>query len=239
MQTVNQSDSILEVSFIQHPYNLMTSEISDGYFKVIRQFIKDNMIIQKFELFNDARLQNMKCPLIRKELEANHRNKRKSRYFSRLPNEAHTAFEKITLKNIKLWLKYRVQVVIEELWSEDLENLEHYLKNKQHKIVILDISSPALSQSEVDKVVEVLNKPSVNNSNIDIIKLGKRKYDTKSLILACKWILNKFSEKNEREYFNVKDYLLSFSHILTFNDEDEQNEREKQEKLVESNNMRK
>ena len=238
MKTLNQSNTILEVSFVQFPLNLMASQ-DEGYFKIIYQSLKENVSIQKFELFDNPRLQNIKCPLIQQELDANDRNKIKLRQFLQLENQEDTTFEGITIKNIKLCLKFNVQIVIEELSDDDLEQLEYYLQHPQHKVVILDISSPALPQSQVDKIIEVLNKRSVYSSNIDIIKLGKRKYDDKSLITTCKWILNKYSTRNEREYFNVKDYLLSFSHILSFNEkEDEDNKKQKEGELELSNDRR-
>ena len=74
-------------------------------------------------------------------------------------------------------LKFYVELKFEEDLSKScLEKLERFLKYPNHKIVALDMSSDTFKESEIMKVIEILNKPDIDNSKIDVINFGQRKF---------------------------------------------------------------
>ena len=58
MQVLNEIDSLVEVSFIQHPEDEDTIDETEGYLKIILKMMKKNFSIQKLVLFEDASVQN-------------------------------------------------------------------------------------------------------------------------------------------------------------------------------------
>ena len=105
-------------------------------------------------------------------------------------------------------MRFQVQIkFVEDLTQEQLESLEMHLLDPQHKIVVLDISCEKFDQKQVNKIINVLDKPGVNNVKIDVIRFGKRKLSEHDLIVMGTWMLNKFSDQIEENTFDVREYL--------------------------------
>ena len=101
------------------------------------------------------------------------------------------------------------------LQIEDLNWLQLFLERPDHKIVGLDMTSHRFKQSEINKVINILSHPNINNSRIDVINLGQRKFYEKDLISMGKWILNKFSARVDENIFDVRKYLFSLKEVQT------------------------
>ena len=84
-----------------------------------------------------------------------------------------------------------------------------HLLNPLHKIVVFDISCEKFGQKQVNKIINVLDKPGVNNGKLDVIRFGQRKLPEKDLIMIGKWMLNKFSDQIEENTFDIRQYLYS------------------------------
>ena len=128
---------------------------------------------------------------------------------------------KTKIKHIKLCLKFYVHIKFDgKVDDEDLQSLEHFLKLPEHKIIVLDMSSDRFEQTEINKVINVLNDPDIDNSKLDIINFGQRKISEKHLIILGKYILNKFSTRIDENTFDVRKYLFALTELQTM-DEDE------------------
>ena len=73
--------------------------------------------------------------------------------------------------------------------DEDLQSLRHYLRLPDHKIIALDMSSNKVNQTEINKVINVLSDPDIDNSKLDIINFGQRYIGEKDLIIFGKYVL--------------------------------------------------
>ena len=114
-------------------------------------------------------------------------------------------------------MRFQVQIkFVEDLTQEQLESLEMHLLDPQHKIVVLDISCEKFDQKQVNKIINVLDKPGVNNVKLDVIKFGKRKLSEHDLIVMGTWMLNKFSDQIEENTFDVREYLNPYKSAKTF-----------------------
>ena len=114
-----------------------------------------------------------------------------------------------------------------------------HLLNPLHKIVVLDISCKKLDQKQVNKIINVLDKPGVNNGKLDVIRFGQRKLHEKDLIMMGKWMLNKFSDQIEENTFDVRQYLYSCRQVQAFEkDQERRMEQARQEELKDNIQMR-
>ena len=89
------------------------------------------------------------------------------------------------------------------------------------------MSSPDFKQSEVNKVINILNNRQINFDSITLIDLGKRKYHEEDLIILGKLCLERFSEEIDHENFKVWDYIL----MKRSSDEET---REEEEEMIET-----
>ena len=240
MEVLNKIDSLIEVYFIQHPNDEDSLNEADSYFEVISKMLKKNLSIQKFVLFEDTSIQKEKLPKIQQELKNNIKISNKFRHFSQINRRSDTVHSEISIDLIKLWLRFYVQIkFVEDLTNEQLESLEIHLLNPKHKIVILDISCEKFGQKEVNKIINVLDKPGVNNGKLDVIKFGQRKLHEKDLIVMGKWMLNKFSDRIEENTFDVRQYLFSCKQVETFSEDEElEMEQARQSELRDNVRMR-
>ena len=70
-----------------------------------------------------------------------------------------------------------VQIVFQEnLKKHDLSSLYQFLTHPNHKIVALDMSSKQFKESEILKVIKIFNQDDVDNSKIDVINFGTKKF---------------------------------------------------------------
>ena len=101
----------------------------------------------------------------------------------------------------------------ENLWKDDLNNLDRFLKHPNHRIASLNLAFKLFKQSEINKVIQILSHPEIDNSKIDVINFGQRKFYEKDLIFIGKWILDKFSTRVEENTFDIRKYLFSMSKV--------------------------
>ena len=137
---------------------------------------------------------------------------------------------------MKFYIHIQFEGIIED---EKLQSLEHYLKLPEHKIIALDMSSDRFKQTEINKVINVLNNPDIDNSKLDIINFGQRKISEKDLIILGKYTLKKFSARIDENTFDVRKYLFALTEVQTI-DEDNSNEvsESKARELRASSNLR-
>ena len=119
----------------------------------------------------------------------------------------YTAYQTLT-KILCQYIKFEGVLQI-----EDLNSLQLFLERPDHKIVGLDMTSHKFKQSEINKVINILSHPDINNSRIDVINFGQRKFYEKDLISMGKWILNKFSARVDENIFDVRKYLFSLKEV--------------------------
>ena len=113
------------------------------------------------------------------------------------------------------------------------------MKHPNHKIVALNTTSSKFKQSEINKVIKILSHPDIDNSRIDVINFGQRKFYEKDLIIMGKWILDKFSTRVEENTFDIRKYLFSMSKIKLEDDTaNRQRSRNIEKRLLESSNNR-
>ena len=113
------------------------------------------------------------------------------------------------------------------------------MKHPNHRIVALNTTSSKFKQSEINKVIKILSHPDIDNSRIDVINFGQRKFYEKDLIIMGKWILDKFSTRVEENTFDIRKYLFSMSKVKLEDDTvNVQRSRNMEERLLESSNNR-
>ena len=70
-----------------------------------------------------------------------------------------------------------VQIKLQDsLKKHDRSILHQFLTHPDHKIVALDMSSKQFKESEIMKVIKIFNQDDVDNSKIDVINFGTRKF---------------------------------------------------------------
>ena len=101
------------------------------------------------------------------------------------------------------------------------------------------MTSSKFKQSEINKVIKILSHPDIDNSRIDVINFGQRKFYEKDLIIMGKWILDKFSTRVEENTFDIRKYLFSMSKVKLEDDTvNVQRSRNMEKRLLESSNNR-
>ena len=240
MEALNKIDTLIDVKFIQHPIDTDDLNETEGYLEVISKMMKKNLSIQRFVVMEDAFEQKEKWPIIQQELKNNINISNKFRHFLQIDNNSDTVHSEISIDQIKLWLRFHVQIkFVEDLTKEQLESLETYLLNPKHKIVVLDISCEKFGQKQINKIIKVLDKPGLNNGKLDVIRFGQRKLHEKDLIIMAKWMLNKFSDQIEENTFDVRQYLFSCQPVQSFDEDEElKMEQARQEELQDNVEMR-
>ena len=88
-----------------------------------------------------------------------------------------------------------------------METLRYYFKNPEHKIFYLNMSK--LENSEVVKIIKLLNETNVNYKSIKMFNFGYRNLEQKDVILFSKWLLNKFSIYVDNDHLKLRSYLLN------------------------------
>ena len=60
MEALNKIDTLIDVKFIQYPFDRDDLDETEGYLEVISKMMRNNLSIQRFILFNDFFKQNEK-----------------------------------------------------------------------------------------------------------------------------------------------------------------------------------
>ena len=112
----------------------------------------------------------------------------------------------VNLQNIKLCRRFGIKLLLPEKPSgEDLNLVHQYLELPDNKIRILDCSN--VDSSNFVNVIKLLNQPTTNYSNLDIVNFGFRTLHPKEFIVFGKWLLKQFSSRKEREFTSIPKYL--------------------------------
>ena len=126
-------------------------------------------------LFQNQEAQNRAWPLIQKELETNADIQKT--YANLHDKELNNDCVNIELKHIKLCMSLYVQIKLQDsLKKHDRSILHQFLTHPDHKIVALDMSSKQFKESEIMKVIQILNHNDIDNSKIDVINFGTKKF---------------------------------------------------------------
>jgi hypothetical protein len=101
---------------------------------------------------------------------------------------------------------FGIKLVLPEKPTQEEFNLVHqYLELPDHKIRILDWS--AIGSNYFIDMIRLLNYPAVNYLSLDIVNFGYRTLHQKEFIFFGKWLLMRFSNKQESEHISIPKYL--------------------------------
>ena len=179
---------------------------TEGFHQILDE-LKKNVSLTYFE-FTDFKDQKRDFKEIQSELQIN-----KDILYDKikLRDNKESQNIEIHLKQIKLCLRFRVQLVLEDdkLEKDDIQILEHYLINEEHKIWILNLEY--IDTKNISIVIRLLDKPNLNINNLDIISFGHKVLAQTDFIIFGKWLLNKFTDKRDNEDLHLRNLLFGWS----------------------------
>ena len=187
-------------------YETNLNEFIDQTSKDLLEELKQNVSIIKLDIISEDQMRS-ECPEIIQELKENDEI---SFHKSQLIEIDSSISIPVSIKHIKLWIRFKIQLVLEEksLSQEYLKMLEDYFM-RDNKIWVINFEN--ISSSNIRKVIRLLDKPKLNITHLDVINFGYKIMNKVDFIIFGKWLINKFSDKRDNDDIKLGKLLFSCS----------------------------
>ena len=187
-------------------YETNLNEFIDQTSKDLLKELKQNVSIIKLDIISNDQMRS-ECPEIIQELKENDEI---SFHKSQLIESDSSVSIPVSIKHIKLWIRFKIQLVLEEksLSQEYLKMLEDYFM-RDNKIWVINFEN--ISSSNIRKVIRLLDKPKLNITHLDVINFGYKIMNKVDFIIFGKWLINKFSDKRDNDDIKLGKLLFSCS----------------------------